>query len=257
MIPGSRALAVWLPSEPGTDPLEHRMTFGLGAETEDPDHPETQHRKRTTTMSTESNLHRTVPGLDSKDASKIVEVAQTRLVSLLDLQLTLKHIHWNLVGPDFLSVHEMLDTQVAQVREATDELAERMRTMGGVPAGTPGAIVEHRTWDDYAIGRGLVTQHLRELDSVYTGIIIDHRKAIEASAADPVTEDLFIKQTAMLEMAQWFVRSFIESTSAQDLSDEDLRRLVEHKTGMDLDEVGRNIDEMNRVGANISGEGAI
>ncbi|MCB0993206.1 MAG: hypothetical protein KDB16_19660, partial [Acidimicrobiales bacterium] len=107
------------------------------------------------------------------------------------------------------------------------------------------------------IGRGLVTQHLRELDSVYTGIIIDHRKAIEASAADPVTEDLFIKQTAMLEMAQWFVRSFIESTSAQDLSDEDLRRLVEHKTGMDLDEVGRNIDEMNRVGANISGEGAI
>lgn len=204
-----------------------------------------------------TSLHKTVPGLDRTDAEKVVEVSHMRLVSLLDLQLTLKHIHWNLVGPNFLSVHEMLDTHVEAVRAATDELAERIRTLGGVPYGTPKGIVEMRTWDDYPIGRGLVSQHLRELDRVYSGIVSDHRAAIDAVSVDPVTEDMLINQTGMLEMNQWFVRSFIESTSAEDLSDEDLKRLVEHHTGADLDEVGRNIDEMNRTGANISGEGAI
>jgi starvation-inducible DNA-binding protein len=34
---------------------------------------------------------------------------QGRLVGLVDLALTLKHIHWNVVGPDFISVHTMLD----------------------------------------------------------------------------------------------------------------------------------------------------
>ena len=41
----------------------------------------------------------TIPGLDPKKAQHVAKRLQQRLVALIDLQLTLKHIHWNVVGP--------------------------------------------------------------------------------------------------------------------------------------------------------------
>lgn len=136
---------------------------------------------------------------------------QQRLNSLLDLQLTLKHVHWNIVGPNFIAVHEMLDEHVDGVRGMSDAVAERIRTLGGEPIGTPGYLVESRTWDDYDLGRGATVDHLVALDSVYSGVIIDHRNAIAQTSVDPVTEDLLIGQTAKIELYQWFIRSFVET----------------------------------------------
>ena len=137
---------------------------------------------------------------------------QVRLAALLDLGLTLKHVHWNVVGPNFISVHEMLDDFVAKVRPMSDAVAERIRTLGGVPHGTPQRIVDTRQWADYDVGRELTTRHLEALDSVYTGVVDDHRKVMDkAGEIDPVTEDLLIGQTAELELMQWFIRSFLEN----------------------------------------------
>ena len=41
-----------------------------------------------------------------------------------------------------------------------ETLAERIATLGGVPVGTPGAIVERRTWHDYSLGKASVAEHL-------------------------------------------------------------------------------------------------
>ena len=155
--------------------------------------------------------HQTVPGLDISDSRELQPVLQQRLTSLLDLQLTLKHVHWNVIGPDFIAVHEMLDEHVDGVRAMSDEVAERIRTLGGEPVGTPGFITETRSWHDYRLGRAPVNEHLTALDTVYDGVITDHRAAIQASAADPVSEDMLIGQTGKLELYQWFVRSFIEA----------------------------------------------
>ena len=139
----------------------------------------------------------TVPGLSLEDGHKVAEALQDRLHALNDLQLTLKHAHWNVVGRGFIGVHEMLDPQIDVVREAVDTLAERMATMGVPPMGTPGAIVRDRSWDDYSLGRANVEEHLGALDLVYDGVIADHRKAIElVGDIDPVTEDMLIGQTA-------------------------------------------------------------
>ncbi|HEY2238199.1 MAG TPA: ferritin-like domain-containing protein, partial [Streptosporangiaceae bacterium] len=82
-----------------------------------------------------------IPGLGSKDASEVATILQDRLNALNDLALTLKHIHWNVVGPHFIAVHTMLDPQVDAVRLMVDDTAERIATLGGSPQGTPGAIV--------------------------------------------------------------------------------------------------------------------
>lgn len=158
----------------------------------------------------------TAPGIENEAAKNTIEILDQRMVALIDLQLTLKHIHWNVVGPNFIGVHEMLDPQVEAVREMTDTIAERIATLGGVPVGTPQAVVDRRTWQDYSIGKGLVTDHLAELDKVYFGINKDHRKAIEkVSEIDPVSEDMLIGQLGELEQFQWFVRAHIESSTGE------------------------------------------
>ncbi len=160
----------------------------------------------------------TVPGLDPGDTSPILEALQRRLVALIDMSLTLKHIHWNVVGPSFIGVHEMLDPQYVAVSDMIDDVAERLATMGGSPNGLAGNLVATRSWEDYELGRDVVKNHLAQLDVAYSGLIAGHRDSIKiASDIDPITEDLLIGQTGQLEQFQWFVRAHLE-TAAGNLS---------------------------------------
>src|SRR6201996_1144055 len=86
----------------------------------------------------------TVPGMKSGNAEKVNKLLQDRLNALTDLALTLKHVHWNVVGPNFIAVHTMLDPQVDAVRLMADATAERIAALGGSPVGTPGALVKQR-----------------------------------------------------------------------------------------------------------------
>lgn len=154
----------------------------------------------------------TLTGLDGDKASKVIDIVDMRMCGLLDLAMTLKHIHWNVVGPTFIGVHEMLDPQEASTREMIDVLAERIATLGGVPMGTPGSLVERRDWDDYDLGKAMAIEHLAALDIVYNGVNGDHRAAIEKLAdLDPVSEDILTGQLGQLELFQWFVRAHLES----------------------------------------------
>ncbi len=165
-------------------------------------------------VSSERRATFTVPTLGHDEAGSVIEVLGGRLCALIDLMLTLKHVHWNVVGPNFIAVHQMLDPQVTRTATMVDEVAERVATMGGSPNGLPGAVVERRTWDDYSIGRAAAQAHLAALDIVYTGVIESHRAAITAvGELDPISEDLLIQQTRQLEEAQWYCRAHLEDAA--------------------------------------------
>lgn len=165
----------------------------------------------------------TVPGLSLETGKQVADILQERLYALTDLHLTLKHVHWNVVGPHFIAVHEMIDPQVDSVRLMADATAERIATLGGSPVGTPGALVKNRTWDDYSIGRASTIAHLAALDTVYDGVIRGHRDAAEATEElDDVTNDLLIGHLHDLEQFHWFVRAHLESAGG-DLSTDDSR----------------------------------
>ena len=167
-----------------------------------------------TNTATESVPNSTIAGLSEEQSVSIISILQERLAALLDLQLTLKHVHWNVVGVNFISVHEFLDPQVDAVRKMSDAVAERIATLGGEPLGTPDAIIRFRTWDDYALNREPTVRHLSALDAVYSGVVGDHRKAVEKfGELDPVTEGLFIDHLTELEQFQWFVRAHLQDSS--------------------------------------------
>ena len=165
-------------------------------------------------MSNVTNLKTTVPSMSEEASLDVIEALQDRLIAVIDLQLTLKHIHWNVVGMNFIAIHEMLDPQVDAVRLQSDAVAERIAILGGEPKGTPGAVVEMRSWDDYGLDRAPSVQHLVALDNVYSGVIADHRAAISAvGEIDPITEDLLIGHVADLELFQWFVRAHLKDAT--------------------------------------------
>ena len=159
-----------------------------------------------------TNPKYTVPGMTPEQGGEVGSLLQGRLHAYNDLHLTLKHAHWNVVGPNFISVHEMIDPQVEEVRGYADEVAERIATLGGSPKGTPGAIVAARSWEDYSIGRDTAIAHLGALDVVYQGVISSVREVIsQVGELDPITEDMLIGQSAGLELFHWFVRAHLEN----------------------------------------------
>lgn len=158
----------------------------------------------------------TVPGMSEKQGAEVAELLQKALSRYNDLHLTLKHVHWNVVGPNFIGVHEMIDPQVGLVRGYADQVAERIAALGTSPKGTPGAIVADRTWDDYSVDRDTVLAHLGALDLVYTGVIEDTRKAIERlDELDLVSQDMLIDHAGELEKFQWFVRAHLENSGGE------------------------------------------
>ena len=158
----------------------------------------------------------TIPGISEKDGNKVADLLQKQLSTYNDLHLTLKHVHWNVVGPNFIGVHEMIDPQVELVRGYADDVAERIAALGKSPQGTPGAILKDRTWDDYSVDRDTVQAHLAALDLVYTGVIEDTRKCIEVfDDLDLVSQDMLISHSGELEKFQWFVRAHLENSGGQ------------------------------------------
>jgi starvation-inducible DNA-binding protein len=161
--------------------------------------------------------HYAPAGLDTGEAEKLATILQERLSSLIDLSLTLKHVHWNVVGSGFIAVHEMMDAQTEAARAMVDAVAERITTLGGVAGGLATQVVDMRSAaDEYALGRAPVMAHLGALDKVYQRIGAGHREAIEqVSGVDPVTEDLLIAQTAQLELNHWFIRAHISDVDGR------------------------------------------
>src|SRR6201984_2041202 len=54
-----------------------------------------------------------------------------RLAELFALYLKTKNFHWHVSGPHFRDYHLLLDEQAEQIFATTDDIAERVRKIGG------------------------------------------------------------------------------------------------------------------------------
>ena len=59
--------------------------------------------------------HKTRNNLDEKTRQASVELLNARLADGIDLALAVKQAHWNLRGPQFIAIHELLDTFRAEL----------------------------------------------------------------------------------------------------------------------------------------------
>src|SRR5512144_1718908 len=81
-------------------------------------------------------MYRSPSQLPEQARAKIAETLNDRLADGLDLHSQIKVAHWNIKGPLFASLHLLFDQLADEIREHTDEIAERAVTLGGTAFGT-------------------------------------------------------------------------------------------------------------------------
>ncbi|GAB3337623.1 Dps family protein [Larkinella ripae] len=75
-------------------------------------------------------------GLDQDTLRQVNELLNALLADQHVLYIKTRKYHWNVAGPSFLEYHEFFEKQYKQLEVAIDEVAERIRTLGGRPVAT-------------------------------------------------------------------------------------------------------------------------
>src|SRR5947208_1026910 len=91
------------------------------------------HRPDSTALSTPTDLSAT-------NVSAITAAINPLLADAFALYLKTKNFHWHVSGPHFRDYHLLLDEQGDQIFAMTDELAERVRKIGGVTVKSIGEV---------------------------------------------------------------------------------------------------------------------
>jgi starvation-inducible DNA-binding protein len=86
--------------------------------------------------------------LSPEGVNKISSALNVLLADAFALYLKTKNFHWHVSGRHFHDYHLMLDEQSDAIFATTDQLAERVRKLGGSTLKSIGQIAKHQTIQD-------------------------------------------------------------------------------------------------------------
>ena len=78
--------------------------------------------------------------LEPEGVAAVSQALDTLLADTFALYLKTKNFHWHMSGPHFRDYHLLLDEQAAQIFAMTDDIAERVRKIGGTTLRSIGQI---------------------------------------------------------------------------------------------------------------------
>jgi starvation-inducible DNA-binding protein len=107
----------------------------------------------------------------------VSDALNTILADSYALYLKTKNFHWHVSGPHFRDYHLMFDEQAAAILANTDDVAERVRKIGGVTLKSIGQISKHQTIDDNEDDYVAPSDMLRELMNDHKKIVAFMREA--------------------------------------------------------------------------------
>src|SRR5204863_3016478 len=84
-----------------------------------------------TSMAHRASRLETPTSLGSNARRDVTGALNALLADFFALYLKTKNFHWHVSGPHFRDYHLMLDEQATQILAVTDDVAERVRKIGG------------------------------------------------------------------------------------------------------------------------------
>jgi starvation-inducible DNA-binding protein len=167
------------------------------------------------------DTHRkTAPALDTPTdlSDEAVRELSTKLNAILAdtfaLYLKTKNFHWHVSGPHFRDYHLLLDEQAEQIFATTDEIAERVRKIGGTTLRSISQISELQNIRDNNEDFVPAPEMLRELMNDNKFVAASMREAHELADKheDVATASLLETFIDAAERRTWFL---FEATRAQ------------------------------------------
>lgn len=159
-----------------------------------------------------ARTHKTRNATDSNAEKVSIETLNARLADGIDLALAVKQAHWNLKGPQFIGVHEMLDGFRDELDDLNDKVAERAVQLGATAFGTTQVVAETSKLAPYPTDVYAIADHLAALIDRYATYANAVRDNIDETdeAGDNDTSDLFTEVSRAVDKQLWFLEAHIQ-----------------------------------------------
>lgn len=146
-------------------------------------------------------------GFSPEDVKNLSSVLNALLADVFALYLKTKNFHWHMSGPHFRDYHLLLDEQADQIFGISDDIAERVRKIGGTTLRSIGHIAKLQRLSDN--DQEFVPAHdmLLELHADNRALVDSLRAAHEVAskANDYATTSLIENWIDEAERRAWFL----------------------------------------------------
>jgi starvation-inducible DNA-binding protein len=157
-------------------------------------------------------------GLSAEQRQGVTELLNHDLADAYLLLIKTKKFHWDVVGPQFRSLHELWEEQYQTLTESIDSMAERIRALGGYPVGSAEGFLKYASIHEEAGDIPKATGMVAKLVQDHEQIIRNLREHVDQSSEefhDEGTADFLTGLMENHEEMAWMLRSFIEGESIQ------------------------------------------
>jgi starvation-inducible DNA-binding protein len=154
-------------------------------------------------------LYRTKNDLPATARAEAVRLLNARLADCIDLQTMCKQAHWNVKGPQFISLHKLFDEINEDVESYVDLIAERVVQLGGIAEGTARVVAQRTTLLDYPLTIAPGEEHVAALSDVLSQFGRTVRIGIEEmnELEDAASADILTEICRGVDKWLWFVEA--------------------------------------------------
>ena len=157
-------------------------------------------------------------GLSDQQRQGVVDILNKCLADTYLLLIKTKKYHWDVVGPQFRTLHTLWEEHYEALTVSTDEIAERARMLGGYPLGTAEGFLKQASIREHAGDLPSANEMVSRLVTDHEQIVRNLRAAIEQTEeeyGDEGTADFLTGLMQQHEEMAWMLRSFIEGEALQ------------------------------------------
>lgn len=155
-------------------------------------------------------------GLTDEQRQGVVNLLNGDLSDSYLLIIKTKKYHWDVVGPQFRTLHELWQQHYEAIALNIDAIAERVRQLGGYPIGTAKGFLDNATLREHAGDLPNAEAMVERLVSDHEQVIRNLRDHIDQCGDDYHDEGTADFLTGLMEEHEemaWMLRSFLEGTS--------------------------------------------
>jgi starvation-inducible DNA-binding protein len=152
-------------------------------------------------------------GLTDTQRQGAINLLNRDLADTYLLLVKTKKYHWDVVGPQFMTLHKLWQQHYEALTINVDVIAERIRTLGGYPVGTMEGFLKICSLKEHAgkvpTATGMVSNLLNDHEQIVRNLR-DHIDQCTEKLKDSGTADFLTGLMEQHEQIAWMLRSFIE-----------------------------------------------
>lgn len=152
-------------------------------------------------------------GLTKDQRQGVVTLLNSLLADEYILYTKTRNFHWNVTGPLFHDMHKFFESQYEAIDETIDEVAERIRALGGIAPGSLAEMLSLATLKEVKGGTLKSQEMVGSLLSDHEALIVSLRAGLDTAQTkfgDAGTADFLTGLMEEHEKMAWMLRSMLE-----------------------------------------------